>query len=142
MSLSRKPPDKSTAKFFERLPPSFSLESRPKNLTFQFLDHSDPDRDKVVRKKAREWVNRNKEDAQKDQCQLRRKPKKRNPDSADSNNAIRLVEQATQQAQSLSLKKVTELRTFDAFNIFPGVQEDRYNILQYCEFSLSLMILG
>lgn len=48
--------------FFQQMQPTFSIApSQSHVVTLQFLDHSDPHKDTVVRKKAREWVNRTKE---------------------------------------------------------------------------------
>lgn len=127
MAPSRNPPDRLTAKFFDGVAPTFSLVSPPRNLTFEFLNHSDPDRATVVRRKAREWVNKNKEDEQKRGCQSRRKTRKQN------SIQINRVHTAAERAQGSTPRKINELRTFDAFSIIPGVQKDRYHILQYCE---------
>lgn len=59
MELSQKSKGR---KFFQQLQPTFSIDVAKHNITkLEFLDHSDPGKDTVVRKKAREWVNRNKE---------------------------------------------------------------------------------
>ena len=50
---------KKTRKYFSEVQPTFTLQAPPTQL--EFLDHSDPSKDKVVRKKAREYVNRNKD---------------------------------------------------------------------------------
>ena len=47
-------------RFFQQLEPTFSLA--PATTTLQFVDNADPAKDLVVRKKAREWVHRNKEE--------------------------------------------------------------------------------
>lgn len=37
--------------------------------------------------------------------------------------------------------KITELRSFDAFSMLPGVKKDRYHIIQYCEFNSRSSVL-
>ncbi|KAF1956266.1 hypothetical protein CC80DRAFT_72686 [Byssothecium circinans] len=49
-----------TRKFFNSVEPTFSI-AQPKTQQLQFLDNSDPGKNAVVRKKAREWVHRNKQ---------------------------------------------------------------------------------
>lgn len=48
-------------KFFQHLQPTFAIDvPQATTMNLEFLDHSDPAKDIVVRKKAREWVNKNK----------------------------------------------------------------------------------
>ncbi|KAH7095801.1 hypothetical protein FB567DRAFT_40404 [Paraphoma chrysanthemicola] len=46
-------------KFFQQLQPTFALDLPSTSVKLQFLDENDPAKDTIVRKKAREWVNRN-----------------------------------------------------------------------------------
>ncbi|PVI02053.1 hypothetical protein DM02DRAFT_560465 [Periconia macrospinosa] len=57
LSSSRKIPNR---KFFHNVQPSFAV-SRPTAQQLKFLDNSDPGKNVVVRKNAREWVHRNKQ---------------------------------------------------------------------------------
>ena len=62
------PPKNKSRRFFEQLQPTFTIDIPKHNTTtLQFLDHSDPSKDTLVRKKAREWVNKNKKISKKTQ---------------------------------------------------------------------------
>ncbi|KAF2120638.1 hypothetical protein BDV96DRAFT_271194 [Lophiotrema nucula] len=51
--------NKKTRKYFSDVQPTFMLQAPPPKL--EFLDHADPFKAEIVRKKAREYVNRNKD---------------------------------------------------------------------------------
>ncbi|KAF1924702.1 uncharacterized protein M421DRAFT_274612 [Didymella exigua CBS 183.55] len=125
MSPYQDHPNRSTAKFFKRVVPPCSLESQPRNLDFKWLDHSDPDRATIVRMKARAWVNKSKEEAEKSKLESQRKAKLR-----DFKHTQRMGMIARRDSGYIPTK-ITELRSFDAFSILPGVRKDRYHLLQY-----------
>lgn len=54
--------DSKGRKFFQQMQPTFSIDVPTTTFTkLEFLDNFDPAKDTVVRKKAREWVNKNRE---------------------------------------------------------------------------------
>lgn len=126
MLPAQDPPDGPSAQYFKKVAPAFSLELQPKKITFQFLDHSDPDRSTVVRRKAREWVNKGKEEAEKNKEGKQRRAKTRFPRHVQGERI-----HVGQQSRSVP-RSISELRSFDAFGTLPQTQKDCYHIIQYC----------
>jgi hypothetical protein len=51
--------------FFQRMQPSFAVELPKRPTRIEFLDDSNPKKATIVRRKAREWVNQNRDEAKK-----------------------------------------------------------------------------
>lgn len=124
--------DRPSTQFFGQVSPSFSLDPEPRNLTFQFLEHSDPDRSTVVRKKAREWVNKSKEDAEKSKGRLQKRTKTQTSKLLQRKGPILARESGSVPGF------IMELRSFDAFGTLPKIQKDYNHIIQYCESHLAV----
>lgn len=127
-------PDQTSAHSSKRVAPKLSSESQPRNLTFQFLDHSDPDRSTVVRRKAREWVNKSKDDAEKSAERARERT------GTQTKHVQRNWIYTTRESRYVR-ETIMELRRFDAFGILPGTRKDCYHIIQYCESRLGFSAL-
>jgi len=113
--------------FFRQVGPTFSAEPQPRSREFQFLEHSDPNRSTVVRRKAREWVNKSKEDAEKSKGRSQEKTK-----TQISKRVQRKGPVFARESGSVP-RSITELRSFDAFGTLPGTQKDCNHIIQYCQ---------
>ncbi|KAL6708511.1 hypothetical protein ACN47E_002774 [Coniothyrium glycines] len=98
--------DKRGRKFFQQLQPTFSIDVPKQNITkLQFLDDADPGKDAIVRKKAREWVNRNKELSMKTN-EGRRRPLKGKSLVGDDDESVKLEKQVQQQVVKLEDTKL------------------------------------
>lgn len=124
-------------KFFQQMQPTFSIDL-PQTVTtkLEFLDHSDPAKDVVVRKKAREWVNKNKESLKQSHgSQARRKARRSIQDSVSP-------EQKETQQQLMSMKyeesvaglnlaRTTSIDSFDPFGLLPDIGRKYDHIIQF-----------
>lgn len=129
MSPIQAVPERTSAQYLKRVAPTSTSAPGPTNPTYLFLDHSDPDRSTVVRRKAREWVNKSKEDAEKSKERFRKGAK----------TQIRQVQRKglyTRQKSGSVPRTLLELQTFDAFGILPRAQKDCYHIIQFCKSHL------
>ena len=124
-------------KFFQQMQPTFSIDlPQTTTTTLEFLDHSDPAKDIVVRKKAREWVNKNKEiskqghggQAQRKAARLSREENK--PDrNEDQQQLVRI--KSEESVASLSPMVAASLESFDPFNLFPDVGRKYEHVIQF-----------
>lgn len=144
-SQRRQPPQRGKGrKFFQHLQPTFAIEVPTTTTTLQFLDEYDPKKDTIVRKKAREWVNKNRDvknqDRQRQEC-LRAK----NIDGTESkeeHNVMQLQQDnGTVVGTILSPVQGAGIRQFDPFNIFPDVGRKHNHIIEFCKFKLSCLRL-
>lgn len=121
-------------KFFQQLQPTFSIDVPQATTTkLEFLDHSDPAKDIVVRKKAREWVNKNKAiSKQSGDSRSLVKPKK----------VVRKVEDTKREQKQGKAKQYEPMKlnialpafninTFDPFNVLPDVGRKYDHIIQF-----------
>ena len=127
MSPIQFPADRPSAQFSGRVGPAFSAESQPKNLTFQFLEHSDPDRSTIVRRKAREWVNKSKEDAEKSKAISKKRTRTQNPEHVQRRRPV------VGRDSGSAPVTIMELRSLNAFGTMPAIQKDCNHIIIFTD---------
>lgn len=125
-------------KFFQQLQPTFAIDvPQASTVKLEFLDHSDPAKDVVVRKKAREWVNKNR--AKSKQSGSGSKSQTTCHKEADVELVIRgtkvkkleydNIEDLIKQAEHLSPS--TGINSFDPFSLLPRVGRKYDHIVQF-----------
>lgn len=137
--------DNKGRKFFQQMQPTFSIDV-PTTTTFtklEFLDNFDPAKDTVVRKKAREWVNKNREISN---------PGGQGPPRSRSKNVGVKTECEGQKKQLARRKatvptiipgppKVVGPNQVDPFGILPNIGRDFDHIIKYCKTLLKVSFL-
>jgi hypothetical protein len=123
---------------FHQVQPTFVVEPPIPTNTLVFLSENDPAKDKIVRKKAREWVNRNKE---------RSKGKKKNQQDTSAKLEVQDLGSVGGHNAQLQKRKTDEtiftgatLRAMvgsqcDPFNILPKVGRSYDHLIEYCTSS-------
>jgi hypothetical protein len=118
--------------FFEHAQPTFVVDI-PRITTLEFLDESNPAKDTIVRKKAREWVHQNK-------VNTRKSRQRRQPSRTDSGKSDDTTEDAQLQRRSSSATvrlpsplRAVGVRRLDVFNVLPDVGTNYDHLLDYCE---------
>lgn len=125
---SRKAPtSKKGRNFFHKVEPTFAI--KPSATQLEFVDNSDPSKDIVVRKKAREWVHRNRE------ASIRRK-------NASGSHTFRVEDSNKEQRDSKSRAAFkASLRALfdpssgriDPFDVLPNVGRKVDHIIEFCK---------
>ena len=127
--------DNKGRKFFQQMQPTFSIDVPTTAFTkLEFLDNFDPAKDTVVRKKAREWVNKNREITNLSGQAL--------PKSKAKNAALKAYEE--EQKKQLARRKSTTpavvltpkavgASSVDPFGILPNIGRDFAHIIKYCK---------
>lgn len=111
--------------------PTFAIDAPITSVKLQFLDQNDPQRDKIVRKKAREWVNRNRDIANQSSRQRgvpRGKSTFQDPDDVEENEM-----QVQRFGKDNEIVVFNSTRQFDPFNILPDVGRKYSHIVEFCK---------
>jgi hypothetical protein len=136
-------------KFFQHMQPTFAIELPTTSTKLEFLDENDPAKRTIVRKKAREWVNKNKDMTNK--CRQRQKQssgkgKAREADYAGSSDVQLQRRKSNKPITMLGAFKAEGLRQFDPFNILPDIGRKYSHVVEFCEsrfhFCLKHLRLG
>ncbi|KAJ8113753.1 hypothetical protein OPT61_g4187 [Boeremia exigua] len=125
--------DNKGRKFFQQMQPTFSIDVPTTTFTkLEFLDNFDPAKDTVVRKKAREWVNKNREISN---ISGQATSKSR------SKNAASRAEEEYQKKQVARLKSTTPIvipcpkpvaaGSVDPFGLLPNIGRNFDHIIKY-----------
>jgi hypothetical protein len=133
--------DNKGRKFFQQMQPTFSIDLPTTTFTkLEFLDNFDPAKDKVVRKKAREWVNKNRE------ITITNLSGQAIPKSKSKNTAWKLKDevQKKQLAQRKSITSAVILSPpqaigasqVDPFGLLPFIGRNFDHIIKYCKITL------
>lgn len=133
--------DNKGRKFFQQMQPTFSIDVPTTNFTkLEFLDNFDPTKDTVVRKKAREWVNKNREISNlggqtysKSNSKSRSKKVALKADDEDRKKQLAKRKVAAP-ADIISSPKAVGASAVDPFGILPNIGRDFDHIIKYCEF--------
>lgn len=128
--------DNKGRKFFQKMQPTFSIDVPTTTFTrLEFLDNFDPAKDTVVRKKAREWVNKNREISKPGG---QRAPKSRSKsirlkteDEGQKNQLARRTGMASTIVPGPS--KAVGPNQVDPFGILPNIGRDFDHIIKYCK---------
>ncbi|KZM24449.1 uncharacterized protein EKO05_0001519 [Ascochyta rabiei] len=126
--------DNKGRKFFQQMQPTFSVHVPTTNTTkLEFLDNFDPAKDTVVRKKAREWVNKNREITNlSGQATPKSKPKNAAWKTEDEEKRTQLARRRTAAPViTTSLPKTVAASSVDAFGVLPHIGRDFDHIIKY-----------
>jgi len=127
-------------KFFQQMQPTFAVDLPSTTTRLEFLDENDPAKDKVVRKKAREWVNKNKKlkrlDLNKQVSVGESSSSELEGDIQVRNGINELQRRRTSGATNMgSPTSSAGSYQFDCFSILPDVGRDYKNIVDFCELA-------
>lgn len=123
--------DKKGRKFFQQMQPTFSVDVSPSTSTLEFLDNFDPTKGAVVRKKAREWVNKNREISSLRLATSKTRSKNAIPRTEDDQKK-QLAKWKPPVSAAFSPQAVGA-NTVDPFGVFPNVGRDFGHIIRYCK---------
>jgi hypothetical protein len=128
------PGDDKGRKFFQQMQPTFSIELENARTTeLEFLDHSDPRKSIVVRKKAREWVNKNKELSKQNRGGKSQSNSKNlvfiNTNAGEPKKAV--AKRRIHEGISLDALQPVSLNEFDPFKLLPSVGRKYDHIIQF-----------
>jgi hypothetical protein len=118
-----------------QMQPTFATEQPISTNTLIFLDENDPAKDKIVRKKAREWVNRNKErtkQIKKVQPDTRAKYEVQEVCTVDDQNAQLQKRKDNGFNVMGSVLRAMGGSQLDPFNILPHVGRKYDHIIEFC----------
>lgn len=116
--------------------PTFSIDVPTTNFTkLEFLDNFDPAKDTVVRKKAREWVNKNREISNLGgQASSKSRSKKAALKTDNEDQKKQLVKRKVAfPAVSIGSPRAVGASAVDPFGILPNIGRDFDHIIKYCE---------
>jgi hypothetical protein len=123
-------------KFFQHLQPSFTVELPKRPTKIEFLDDNDPEKATIVRKKAREWVNQNRDKSKKARQKQQRSEAtvKVDPEQSDEGQVV----QVERMKSNKLVVTPSPLRTagpckIDPFSSLPDLGAKYNHILEYCE---------
>ncbi|KAF1923952.1 uncharacterized protein M421DRAFT_302188 [Didymella exigua CBS 183.55] len=121
-------------KFFQQMQPTFSIDVPTTTFTrLEFLDNFDPAKDIVVRKKAREWVNKNREVsnlAGKATSKSRLKNAALKLDEEDQSKQL-VRRKSAPQTLVIACPKAVGASSVDPFGILPNIGRDFDHIIKY-----------
>ena len=126
--------DKKGRKFFQQMQPTFSVDVSPTTSTkpFEFLDDFDPTKSAVVRKKAREWVNKNREISS-----LRgvatSKTRSKNVTSRTEEDKKKQLAKRKPPVPAFFGPQAVGANTIDPFGFCPNSGRDFGHIMKYCQ---------
>ena len=123
--------DNKGRKFFQQMQPTFSVDVSPSTSTLEFLDNFDPTKGAVVRKKAREWVNKNREISSLRLATSKTRSKNAIPRTEDDQKK-QLAKWKPPVSAAFSPQAVGA-NTVDPFGVFPNVGRDFGHIIRYCK---------
>lgn len=134
--------DNKGRKFFQQMQPTFSIDVPTTTFTkLEFLDNFDPAKDTVVRKKAREWVNKNREISNLS-GQASSKSRSRTKKSAfgvqEEDEKKQLARRRTTLHAIIPSPKAVSASSVDPFGLLPNIGRDFDHIIKYCKVSLEL----
>jgi hypothetical protein len=123
--------------FFQHMQPSFAVELPSPPGKIEFLDENNPDKATIVRKKAREWVNRNR-DKSKKIGQKQQQPNTIVQDKKYRSIRVKDLKAEREKSQELvitpSLLWVAGSRKNDPFDSLPDVGIKYEHMMEYCKF--------
>ena len=128
--------DNKGRKFFQQMQPTFSIDVPTTNFTkLEFLDNFDPAKDTVVRKKAREWVNKNREISNLGgQASSKSRSKKAALKTDDEDQRKQLLKRKVAvSAVIIGSPRAVDASAVDPFGILPNIGRDFDHIIKYCE---------
>jgi hypothetical protein len=122
-------------KFFQHMQPTFAVDVPTSATKLQFLDENDPAKDTIVRKKAREWVNMNRDLSNQNRQKLGGpKTKHATPKDKDEEDEAMQLQRRKSNDMTVALEALQGIgsRQFDSFNILPDVGRKYGHIIEFC----------
>lgn len=129
---TRTPRKEKSRKFFQQVQPTFSLEQPTNTIELEFLDNFDPAKDIVVRRKAREWVNKNKGH----RVQIRRvkpQPEETREDDKEERQNQLITVKSKDTIKTHDPLKIIGVSQKDPFGILPDIGRKYDHIIDFCE---------
>ena len=124
--------DNKGRKFFQQMQPTFSVDVSGSISTLEFLDNFDPTKGAVVRKKAREWVNKNREiSSLRGPATL--KTRSKNVMSRTEDDQKKQLTKWKPPVSAAFSPQVVGANTVDPFGVFPNIGRDFGHIMKYCK---------
>jgi hypothetical protein len=137
----RKPQKGNERKYFQQMQPTFAVTLPRRTTRIEFLDESNPAKDTIIRRKAREWVNQNR-----DQTRKGRRKQRRAETETEGREATPTEDIDTQVLQTLknddTILTISPRQTvgscqYDPFCSLPVVDANYEHLLDYCKFRSS-----
>lgn len=128
--------DNKGRKFFQQMQPTFSIDVPTTTFTkLEFLDNFDPAKDTVVRKKAREWVNKNREISNLGGQATSKSRSKNVALKADEEDQKKQLarRKSTTPTVIITSPKAVGASSVDPFGILPDIGRDFDHIIKYCK---------
>lgn len=129
--------DNKGRKFFQQMQPTFSIDVPTTTFTkLEFLDNFDPAKDTVVRKKAREWVNKNREISNlSGQATSKPKSKLKNaaPQLEEEDQKKQLARRKSSTPMTIPSPEAISASAVDPFGLLPNIGRDFDHIIKYCK---------
>ncbi|KAH6614992.1 hypothetical protein C7974DRAFT_57103 [Boeremia exigua] len=125
--------DNKGRKFFQQMQPTFSIDVPTTTYTqLEFLDNFDPAKDTVVRKKAREWVNKNREISNlSGQATSKSRPKSRAMKSQGEDQEKQLTQRKSTTPLVKFSPKAVSASSVDPFGLLPNIGRNFDHIIKY-----------
>ncbi|KAF2992939.1 hypothetical protein E8E13_000372 [Curvularia kusanoi] len=124
--------DNKGRKFFQQMQPTFFIDvPTPTSAKLEFLDNFDPAKDTVVRKKAREWVNKNRELSSFSGPVTSKSRSKKHVSRRDVDEKKQLVRQKTLVPAAVTGPQTVAASSVDPFGILPNIGRDFDHIIKY-----------
>jgi hypothetical protein len=128
-------PRNNPRRFFQQMQPTFSIEMPIATTKLEFLDENDPEKNTIVRKKAREWVNKNKKSTSLE-CRSRQQTKcnkmtAKNADVGTDKRQILERKSISHPAEKFSPLQIVGGSSMDPFSILPNVGRRVDHIIEH-----------
>lgn len=121
-------------KFFQHMQPTFSIGVPTTTFTkLEFLDNFDPAKDTVVRKKAREWVNKNREISNLSGSSPSKSRSKSVALTAEDDRKKQIVRRKSVVLAAEGSPQSVGASAVDPFGILPNIGRDFDHIIKYCK---------
>ncbi|OAK98909.1 hypothetical protein IQ06DRAFT_224788 [Phaeosphaeriaceae sp. SRC1lsM3a] len=130
----RKPQKGNERKFFQQMQPTFAVSLPRRNTKIEFLDESNPAKDTIIRKKAREWVNQNRDRSRKELKKRRRaEPEVKDQDVESAQDRLMRLQRESSDDPLLMLspRHTIGTRQYDPFDSLPEITMKHEHLLDY-----------
>jgi hypothetical protein len=125
-------------KFFQHMRPEFTVELPKRPTKIEFVAENDPEKATIVRKKAREWVNQNKDKTQ-NARQKQQRPKATIKNGGDQSDRGQVVHMERWKSAKLVITpsplQTAGPRKKDPFSSLPDLGMEYNHMLEYCELT-------
>jgi hypothetical protein len=124
-------------KFFQQMQPSFAIELPRRPTRIEFLDENNPEKATIVRKKAREWVNQNRDQTKK----ARQKQQHSNTTAQDGKDQTgKILKTENKKSKELVITpsplRTSGPRKKDQFDSLPDMKIKYDHLMEFCKFAI------